>query len=151
MKPFLNKALVCVAALGVFSSTAFAAEYKQIVENGTILFDAPSNKGGKLFILGTGVPVEVIVSVAGWVKVRDAGGSLGWVEPRQLGNRTQVQVKAAYADVRSTPSESAPVVFSAERDVLLTLSEPSASSGWIKVSHRTGTSGFARIEHLFGL
>jgi SH3-like domain-containing protein len=151
LNPFLNKTLFCVAALSLLSGTAIAAEYKQIVENGTILYDAPSNKGGKLFILGTGVPVEVIVSVAGWVKVRDAGGSLGWVEPKQLGNRTQVQVKAAYADVRSLPSESAPVVFSAERDVLLNLSEPSATSGWIKVGHRSGSTGFVRIEHLFGL
>jgi SH3-like domain-containing protein len=137
----------CVACVGA----AAASDVKQITENGTILYDSPSNKGAKLFLLGTGTPVEVIVSVAGWVKVRDAGGSLGWVEPKQLGNRTNVQVRVPFATVRAQANESANVVFSAERDVLLRLTEPTPTSGWVRVAHRDGVSGFVRIESLFGL
>lgn len=124
---------------------------RQITENGTILYDGPSTKSTKQFILGAGVPVEVIVTVAGWVKVRDVGGTLGWVEPKQLGNRTQVQVKAPFATVRAQANENAAIVFSAEKDVLLTLAEPTPSSGWVRVSHKDGVSGYVRIESLFGL
>jgi SH3-like domain-containing protein len=134
-----------------FSAFACATDYKQITENNTILFDSPSAKSSKLYILGAGMPVEVIVNVAGWVKVRDASGTLGWVEPKQVGNRTQVQVKVPFASVRARADEAAPVVFSAERDVLLTLSEPAASSGWVRVNHKDGVSGFVRIESLFGI
>lgn len=142
-----------VSVLCVFSlvGACAAAEVRQITEHGTILYDGPSNKSTKQFILGAGVPVEVIVSVAGWVKVRDASGTLGWVEPRQLGPRSNVQVRVPYATVRSQPNESAPVVFSAERDVLLRLAEPAPTSGWVRVTHRDGQSGFVRIESLFGL
>jgi SH3-like domain-containing protein len=97
------------------------------------------------------MPVEVIVTVAGWVKVRDASGSLGWVEPRQIGPRTNVQVRVPFAAVRAQASDTAAIVFSAERDVLLRLAEPAPTSGWVRVAHRDGASGFARIETLFGL
>jgi SH3-like domain-containing protein len=141
---------LCIGLLAA-STTVFAADYKQISENNTILFDSPSAKSSKLFILGAGMPVEIIVSVAGWVKVRDASGTLGWVEPKQVGNRTQVQVKVPVAVVRARADEAAPAVFSAERDVLLRLVEPTATSGWVRVSHRDGVSGFVRIESLFGI
>jgi SH3-like domain-containing protein len=149
MKSFLLRGLVVLCAL--VSAPAFATDYRQITENNTILFDSPSSKGTKLFILSAGMPVEVIVNVAGWVKVRDAGGSLGWVEPKQVGARTQVQVKVPFATIRARAEEAAPAVFSAERDVLLTLAESAPSSGWIRVNHRDGVSGYVRIEALFGI
>jgi SH3-like domain-containing protein len=145
------KRLFAAGIAVTLSAFAFAADYKQISENNTILFDSPSAKSSKLYILGAGMPVEIIVSVAGWVKVRDASGTLGWVEPKQVGNRTQVQVKVPFASIRARAEESAPVVFSAERDVLLTLAEPTASSGWVRVNHKDGVSGFVRIESLFGI
>jgi SH3-like domain-containing protein len=150
MKRFFESALATAFAVA-FSAFACATDYKQITENNTILFDSPSAKSSKLYILGAGMPVEVIVNVAGWVKVRDASGTLGWVEPKQVGNRTQVQVKVPFASVRARADETAPVVFSAERDVLLTLAEPAASSGWVRVNHKDGVSGFVRIESLFGI
>jgi SH3-like domain-containing protein len=143
--------LASLAIAATLAGVCAASDMRQITENGTILFDGPSNKSNKQFILGVGTPVEVIVTVAGWVKVRDAGGSLGWVEPRQVGPRTNVQVRVPFATVRAQASETAPVVFSAERDVLLRLAEPAPTSGWVRVAHRDGASGFARIESLFGL
>ena len=142
---------VVAAVAFLAGGSVFAADYKQITENNAILFDSPSSKSTKLYILGAGMPVEVIVTVAGWVKVRDASGTLGWVEPKQVGNRTQVQVKVPFASVRARADEAAPVVFSAEKDVLLTLAEPVATSGWVRVNHRDGVSGFVRIESLFGI
>ena len=65
-------------------------------------------------------------------------------------------VRAPVADVRAAPEEGAPIVFRAERDVLLELAEPAASAaataapGWIKVRHRDGQAGYVRLVQVFG-
>ena len=47
-----------------------------------VLYDAPSAKAKPLFVLGRDTPLEVIVPVEGWIKVRDSGGTIGWVEKK---------------------------------------------------------------------
>ena len=67
-----------------------------------------------------------------------------------------VVVRAPAADVRAAADEGAPVVFRAERDVLLELAEPAASPaatampGWVKVRHRDGQTGYVRLAQVFG-
>ena len=55
-----------------------------------ILYDAPSLKARKLFILNQGYPVELVVTLEGWYKVRDAAGELAWVEAKNLSTRKMV-------------------------------------------------------------
>lgn len=50
------------------------------MDSPAILYDAPSQRGVKLFVIHRDTPVEVVVSLEGWVKVRDAEGSLAWIE-----------------------------------------------------------------------
>lgn len=139
------------------ASAALAAEYRLTAEQPTILYDGPSAKSRPLFLYGRDVPVEVIVSVEGWAKVRDAGGTIGWIERKGLADRRGLVVRAPVAEVRERPEEGAPVVFRAEQNVLLELAEPAASAatasnpGWIKVRHRDGATGFVRIAQVFGL
>ena len=58
--------------------------------------------------------------------------------------------------MRAAPEESAPVVFRAEKDVLLEVTETaatptaSATPGWVKVRHRDGASGYVRLAQVFG-
>ena len=42
-------------------------------EAATVLYDAPSAKSRPLFVVNRGYPVEIIVTVEGWTKVRDSG------------------------------------------------------------------------------
>jgi SH3-like domain-containing protein len=103
------------------------------------------------------VPVETLVTVEGWTKVRDASGTIGWMPTKSLADKRTLVVRAATAEVRNAPDESAPIVFRAERNVLLDLAEPAtspsttASPGWVKVRHRDGASGYVRISQVFGL
>ena len=93
----------------------------------------------------------------GWAKIRDAGGTIGWVERKALADKRMLVVRATHADVRANGEEGAPVVFRAERDVLLELAEAATSAsttaipGWVKVKHRDGPSGYVRITQVFGL
>ena len=50
----------------------------------TTLYDAPSVKGKPLFVIKRFTPVEPVVSLEGWTKVRDAEGGLAWIEKKHL-------------------------------------------------------------------
>lgn len=149
-----------VAALAIALAVtlpAVAAEFRSTAEATTILYDAPSVKAKPMFILGRDTPLEVIVPVEGWTKVRDAGGTIGWVEKRVLLDRRSLVVRVAVAEARAHPDDAAAIVFRAEQNVLLELAEPAsgatttATPGWVSVKHRDGQTGFVRIAQVFGL
>ena len=133
------------------------AEFRVTVEAPTLLYDAPSAKAQPLFVYGRDVPVEVLVSVEGWTKVRDVGGAIGWIASKGLADKRMLVVRVPVADVRANPDDAAPLVFRAEQNVLLELAESASSPattatpGWVKVRHRDGQVGFVRLPQVFGL
>jgi SH3 domain protein len=139
------------------AQAAVAAEYRSIGEPAAVLYDAPSAKAKPLFVLGRDTPLEVIVPVEGWSKVRDVGGTIGWVEKKSLADKRTLVVRAPLAEVRANPEDNAALVFRAEQHVLLELAETASSAattsapGWVKVRHRDGQTGFVRITQVFGL
>ena len=151
-------ALAVVAGASAVSSIAgWAADFRSTVDAATILYDAPSAKAKPMFILGRDTPLEVIVPVEAWIKVRDMAGTIGWVERRAVSDRRSLVVRVAQAEVRTEADDAAPLVFRAERGVLLELAEPAIGAtttvtpGWVKVRHRDGQAGFVRIASVFGL
>ena len=107
-----------------------------------------------MFVLGRDVPLEAIVSVEGWVKVRDASGTVAWVEKKTLGEKRTLVIRVPVADVLANPVDGAPLVFKAEQNVVLELADLSAATttpGWAKVRHRDGQTGFVRISQIWGL
>jgi len=140
--------LALLLALGAFA--AHAIEYRSVAVDAAILYDAPSTQARKLYLLSRHYPVEIIVALEKWVKVRDASGALAWVEIKNLGDKRTVLVTAPQADVRQSPNASAPIAFQAEKDVALELVEFSGS-GWIKVKHRDGDTGYVAVGQVWGL
>lgn len=127
-----------------------AAEFRSVGEPAAVLFDAPSLKAKKTHVVGNGYPVEIIVAVEGWYKVRDVAGGLAWIEGKNLAERRTLIVKARLADVRQSASDSAPLVFQAEQNVLLDLTEL-GDGVWVRVTHRDGQSGYLRATQVWGL
>ncbi len=152
MKPMIRIFLGCL----VFCCFAVQAAEFRTVEKTTVMYDGPSQKARALFIYGAGVPVEMVSSIEGWNKVRDAQGTIGWLEQSTLGHRRLLQVRQR-AEIRAQPSDSAPLVFEADQDVLLHLDEAATSAvdtltpGWARVRHEGGQSGYIRIDRIFGL
>lgn len=132
------------------ASVAWAGEFRSIGENATPMYDAPSVKAEKLFVASRYYPVEVIVQVDNWTKVRDAAGDLAWVEKKALSGTRTIVVTSALADVRQGAEDSAPLVFQARRGVAMEIVELGASS-WVKVRHRDGQTGFVRANQVWGL
>lgn len=145
----IARTLVTVAVL-VFGQAAVAgaAEFRSAAEAAVVLYDAPSVKARKLYIVNRGYPLEVVVQVEGWVKVRDATGTLSWVETKSLDTTRNVLLRTA-AVVRQKPADDAPVVFEALRDLLLEVQE-GATAGWIHVKHRDGATGYVRATDVWG-
>ena len=141
-----------VPPLALFAGLACAAEFRSTTE-AAVLYDAPSVKSKPLYVLGRDYPLEVVVSVEGWLKVRDAGGTVAWLEKKSVSDKRVLVVRAG-ADILASPDASAAVVFKAEPNVLLELVDPdsaTATPGWAKVRHRDGQVGFVRIAQVWGL
>jgi SH3-like domain-containing protein len=138
-------ALVLAASV----ASAAAAEFRSVGESAAVLYDAPSAKANRLFVVNRGYPVELIVLVEGWAKVRDASGELNWIESRNLSDKRMVMVNVPLAQVRQSADDSAPLAFQAQQNVLLELVEPVAG-GWLHVKHRDGTSGYVKVTQVWG-
>ena len=143
-RAFLGAALL---AAGIAAPSAHA-QYRAVADNAAVLYDAPSTRSNKLFVVNRGYPVEVIVAVEGWVKVRDASGGLAWIESKQLNDKRTVMVKVPVAQIRQKPDDAAAVAFQAQQNVLLELIE--VSGGWLQVRHRDGASGYIKAQQVWG-
>jgi SH3-like domain-containing protein len=90
-----------------------------------------------------------VVTLEGWVRVRDPAGELAWLPAKALSERRTVVVTAPAATVRERPEDEAPIAFQAANGVILEYAEPGAP-GWIRVRHRDGQAGFVRISQVWG-
>jgi SH3-like domain-containing protein len=133
----------------LFVAAAQAADFSSVAPPYAVMFDAPTQKGRKLHIAPAGMPVEVLFTNGDWSRVRDAAGELSWTPSGGLLPRRTLIVEVDQAAVRAAESESAPVVFTVAKGVLLELAEP-IKSGWIRVRHRDGESGFIRASEVWG-
>ena len=124
--------------------------FAAIGDKPAILYDGLSTKANKIFILSRFHPVEVLVKLDKWTKVRGADNTIGWMENTFLGDKRYVQVANVTAEIRAAPNGSAAVVFEAQRAVLLEPVGPATLDGWLPVRHRDGLTGFVRLTQVWG-
>ena len=143
------RTIVLVLLLGPHGQAIAALEYLSMADNAVIMYNAPSLKADKLFVASRHLPVEVIVKVEGWVKVRDSSGTLAWVEQKAVSDKRFVIVIELQADVYQEADANSTLVFQAQKNVILEWLE-SSINGWIKVRHRDGQSGYVKITQVWG-
>jgi len=144
-----NLPCAALAAALALPVVAWAFDFRS-VNAAAPMYDAPSKRAKPLFVIARHTPVEVIVAVEGWSKVRDVAGDIAWMEKRALSDKRTVMVRAARAEIRAKPEESAAPLFVCDKDVVLELVE-AAPPGWAKVRHRDGQSGYVRVTKIWGL
>lgn len=140
--------VLLVACLGA-AGAAHAVEFRSVGAQPAVLYDAPTAKGRKVFVAPRGMPVEIVLTYGDWTKVRDANGDLAWVPSQALIPKRNVVVNVASARVRNAADETASLVFTAERGVLLELTEP-VGGGWLRVRHADGSAGYVRAAEVWG-
>ena len=136
-------------ALAVPALSAGAAEFRSVHDAAAVLYDAPSRAATPVYIVSHSYPLEIIVNLEAWAKVRDHTGTLSWIEKRSLSDKRTVVVTAPSATVRVRPDETAPAAFVAAQNVVLDLIEI-APGGWVRVRHADGTSGFVQSNVVWG-
>ena len=114
------------------------------------MYDAPTLRGKKLYVAPRGMPVEVVVSIEGWQKVRDRVGDLMWIERKSLSDQRSLVVRLPAAQLRDKPEDDAKVLLEVGQDVVLEPLE-AAADGWVKVRHRDGAQGYVRVAQVWGL
>jgi len=142
------RVLVAALLLAV-GAAAQAGEYLSVGENAAVLYDAPSRESKRLFVVSRHYPLEVIVNLDAWVKVRDQSGALSWIERKLLSDQRMVIVTAPSAEARQRPEEGAPLAFVAVQNVALELLGV-APGGWLRVRHPDGANGFLRANLVWG-
>ena len=138
-----------LAVVAVAFSGAAAGDFRTVEENAAVLYDAPSREGKRLFVVSRFYPLEVIVNLDAWVKVRDHTGALAWIEAKSFGARRMVLVTGAQAEARQRPEDGAPIAFVAAQDVALELVEI-APAGWLRVRAADGAVGYVRASQVWG-
>ncbi len=138
-----------IATLFFSIAAAHALEFKSVGAEPAVMYDAPSFKGRKISVAPRGMPVEVVIAYGDWSKVRDATGELSWIESKALSPKRNVVASIANLKVRASADDSSSTVLMVDKDVLLELAEPIAS-GWIKVKHRDGLSGYVKATEVWG-
>ena len=138
-----------VFLLALAAANAGAADFRSVQENAAVLYDAPSRAATPLFVVQRNYPLEVIVSLEAWIKVRDATGALTWIERKAVSDKRTVLVTAPVAEVRAKPEEGGAALFSVAQNVVLELVEP-GPGGWVRVRYADGTLGFIRASAVWG-
>jgi len=72
-----------------------AADFRATADPATVMYDAPSARAKPLYVYGRDIPVETLVAVEGWTKIRDATGTIGWVQSGMLTDKRMVVVRTA--------------------------------------------------------
>ncbi len=142
--------LISLALLACAASAAQALDFRSVSVPAAILYNAPSLSAKKLYLIKAQTPVEVVLRNNGWVKVRDAEGSMAWVESKNLGERRTLVVTAARGEIRQAEKNDAPLLAELEKWVAVDFVQ-TASPGWVKVRHRDGVTGFMRVTQVWGL
>jgi SH3-like domain-containing protein len=146
----MRSKVALIALLGGLLAAASAQALDFVsVATPAIMYDAPSLKAKRLFVATRYLPLERVVSLDNWVKVRDHYGKMYWIEKRVLSGKRFVLVTAPVAAVREKPEESATVVFQAARQLAMEW-QANAGNGWLKVRDIDGATGYVKITDVWG-
>lgn len=129
---------------------AAEAEFLSISENAVTMYDAPSLNAEKLYVASIHLPLEVVVKVEGWVKVRDSSGALAWVERKFLSEKRYIIVTSPLASIYQSADVRSPLLFQAQRNVVMEWLG-AETTDWVKVRHRDGRIGYIRSHQVWGL
>ena len=143
----LLKSAVFSGLLGLCASS-YAFDFVSVALP-AILYDAPSLKAKKLFVATRYLPLETIVTLDNWVKVRDNTGKFYWIEKRALSGKRFVMVKPPVAAVHENSDANSVVVFQAQQQLALEWLE-NTDNGWVKIRHIDGSTGYIKLSEVWG-
>ena len=143
--------MIVLISLLMLHGRAFSGiDFLSISDDAVIMYDAPSLKAEKLYVASRFLPVEAVVNVEEWVKVRDSSGIFAWVEKKSLSSKRYIIVTVPLADVFRDADADSDLVYQVEKNVVMEWLD-STHTGWVKVRHLDGQIGYIRVSQVWGI
>ena len=113
----------------------------------------PSTSSPIIWELGKGFPLKVVGSKGSWYKVSDFENDVGWIYKNLVSRKPHLIVKVNknskdQINIRSGPGTKYQVVGKAQYGVVFETLQ--RKSGWVKVRHETGFTGWIKRSLLWG-
>ena len=116
------------------------------------LHEAPSDSTKKSFIVTKGYPLEVIVSLKEWKKVKDHEGLINWIKTSDLSSKRTVLNLKGDNPIYLEPSSASPILAKVNENVTLELLDAKKIDDWVKVYSKVGDiEGFIKATDLWGI
>lgn len=141
LRPLLTILMLCALP-------AQALDFRSTANPAAILYDAPSSSSKRLYVISKGYPLEVVVNVSGWAKVRDSSGAMAWIEAAQLSTQRTLVVRVA-TQIHAQAQDTSPVTAQVAANVILMWLENS-NGGWAKVRLPDQSVGYIKLDKVWG-
>ena len=135
-----------------FISSFAYADFMSVNADQAFLHEAPSDSTKKSFIVTRGYPLEVIVSLKEWKKVKDHEGLINWIKTSDLSSKRSVLNLKGDNPIYLEPSSVSPILAKVNENVTLELLDEKKIDDWVKVYSKVGDiEGFIKATDLWGI
>ena len=135
-----------------FISSFAYADFMSVNADQAFLHEAPSDSTKKSFIVTRGYPLEVIVSLKEWKKVKDHEGLINWIKTSDLSSKRSVLNLKGDNPIYLEPSSASPILAKVNENVTLELLDEKKIDDWVKVYSKVGDiEGFIKATDLWGI
>lgn len=155
MKPFTKKVLFVFSIIlcNFILISTVSAKMGSVVGDKVQLRAGPGTKYTAKWQYGDGYPLKIITRKGNWLKVTDFENDTGWIFKKYISNTPHMIVKVNKGktrkiNIRSGPGTKFKIVGQAYYGVVL--KTVSQKSGWAKVKHESGLTGWIKRSLLWG-
>lgn len=155
IKPFAKKVLFVFSVLmcNFILISTVSAKMGSVVGDKVQLRTGPGTKYTAKWQYGDGFPLKIITKKGNWLKVSDFENDTGWIFKKYISKTPHMIVKVNKGktrkiNIRSGPGTKFKIVGQAYYGVVFTTI--SQKSGWAKVKHDSGLTGWIKRSLLWG-
>ena len=129
----------------------FSADFVSISTKKAILYEGPSDATDKEYIITEGYPLQVMVRLKDWLKVKDHEGKISWINVSDTAKQRMVMTLKKNVNLFYKPTINSVHLATVDEFVTLKLLSSYDSNGWIEVKTLTGyIEGYVRKEDVWG-
>tara|TARA_B110000444_G_scaffold241838_1_gene258609 strand:+ start:1063 stop:1536 length:474 start_codon:yes stop_codon:yes gene_type:complete len=150
-KRYSNTFFLAILLLFAFIKPVFSAEFIAVKTKKSILYEGPSESTSKEFIVTQSYPLQVLVKLKDWIKVRDHEGKISWIKAKDITRDRTVLTLKNNVILFYKPSYSSVKLADISVNVALRLVSPLNTDGWIEVKTLSqNIEGFIRVQDVWG-
>ena len=128
------------------------ADFISVKAKQAVLFEGPSNTTEKMFIVTEGYPLEVLVSLKDWKKVKDHNGKISWIESKFTHIDRTVLILKDDTVIFNQANDKSHKLANVDKFVVLKLNSPMLVGNWAEVKTQIeGLIGFINSKEVWGL